>query len=349
MSIDSIDDEFGRGFLARYFAGECSREDVRRFERWVAEQPEREELVDQLRTAWRLFGEMEQEPQAFDTQVAWAKLSGGMDSQVRPTQPPVLQLIVNRESSVARAVRRVAVAATLLLAVGAGSWLMLRERFTAAAAPAQLREVATRPGQRADVYLSDGTRVTLGAVSRLRFSAPLGKTSRDVYLEGEAVFEVTHDPKWPFLVRTAHAVTEDLGTRFGIRSYLADSVVSVAVAEGKVALRRDREPGTVLGPGDLGRLTADGRLETQRGAPLEPYLAWADGRLVFANTPLSEVLPQLARWHDLDVRVRGLSADTLFLTATFTTESTDELLRYIALVLDIRYERRGRAVTFHAK
>jgi transmembrane sensor len=173
--------------------------------------------------------------------------------------------------------------------------------------------------------------------------------SRDVYLEGEAVFEVKHDPKWPFLVRTAHAVTEDLGTRFDLRAYPADSVVTVAVAEGKVALRRDHGPGTVLGAGDLGRLTADGRLETQHGASLEPYLAWTDGRLAFANTRLSDVLPQIARWHDLDIRVRGLSADTLFLTATFTTESTDELLRYIALVLDIRYERQGRTVTFYAK
>jgi ferric-dicitrate binding protein FerR (iron transport regulator) len=209
--------------------------------------------------------------------------------------------------------------------------------------------VATRRGERAEVYLSDGTRVTLGAASRLRFSAPLRKTSRDVYLEGEAVFEVTHNPKWPFVVRAAHAVTEDLGTRFSMRAYPTDSVVTVAVAEGKVALRGDRESGAVLGQGDVGMLTRGGRLETQHGVPLEPYLAWADGRLVFTNTPLSDVLPQLARWRDLDVRTHGLSADTLFLTATFTTESTDELLRYIALTLDVRQERRGRTVTFHAK
>lgn len=349
MLLESINDEFGRGFLARYFAGECSRIELRRFEQWLAEQPARQELVDQLRAAWRAFGEMPQESQPFDTQAAWAKVSDGIGHQVRSSQAPVLRLTVNRQTAASRTVRRAAVAATLLLAFGTGSWAVLRERVADPAVASQMREVATRPGQRAEVYLSDGTRVTLGAASRLRFSAPLGKTSRDIYLEGEAIFEVIHDPKWPFFVRTAHAVTEDLGTRFGMRAYAADSMVTVAVTEGKVALGRDRQPGAVLGPGDLGRLTASGRLETRRGVPLDEYLGWADGRLVFTDTPLSDVLPQIARWHDIDVRVRGLSADTLFLTATFTTESADELLRYIALTLDVGYERRGRIVTLYAK
>lgn len=337
----SIDDEFDRGFLARYFAGGCTREETQRFERWTAHHPERQVLVGQLRDAWQAFGDMEQE--AFDTTAAWAKL----DDQIRvePRANPPLRLVIPRESTARRIARRLAIAASLMLTIGVGSWLAQRNRGVAG----PMREITSRPGQRADVYLSDGTHVILGAASRLRFASPLGKASRDIYLEGEALFEVKHDAKSPFFVRTAHAVTEDLGTKFSVRAYAADSLVTVAVAEGKVALRRDSEAGTILGAGDLGTMTARGQLATHRGAALDPYLAWADGQLVFANARLRDVLPQLARWYDLDVRTTGLSPDTLFLSATFTTESTDDMLRNVALTFGIRYERHGRKVTFHAR
>lgn len=328
--------------LARYLTGEASREEAEEVERWIAERPDRAVLVEQLREVRRIAGEVEQE--SYDVEAAWHKMRG--TAPAAAARPP-LRLVVDRPSAPMRVARRLAVAASLLIAVGAGTWLAVREQGGVPAESVAYREIATRPGQRADVYLSDGTHVVLAAGSRLRFPAPLAQESREVYLEGEAVFEVTHNEDWPFLVRTAHGVTEDLGTKFSMRAFPADSTVTVAVVEGMVALRRDREPGAVLRPGDLGRLTADGRLETERGVALDRYFAWAEGRLVFTDTPLSEVLPELTRWYDLHVELADPSLAARRLTITVTTESTDELLRYIALALAVRYERQGRTVTFY--
>src|SRR5207253_457823 len=87
------------------------------------------------------------------------------------------------------------------------------------APPVPAREYVTAPGQRLAVSFSDGSRVLLGVASRLRVPRDYGVRTRAVELEGEAYFVVRHDPAHPFLVRTAHGTTEDLGTEFDVRAY----------------------------------------------------------------------------------------------------------------------------------
>src|SRR5206468_9531820 len=95
-----------------------------------------------------------------------------------------------------------------------------------------------------------------------RFPAQFGQV-RDVYLDGEAFFEVAHDARRPFAVHTARAVARDLGTRFNVRAYRDAADVVVAVAEGAVALKSSQRlaaDSVVLRQADVGRARPDGRL-----------------------------------------------------------------------------------------
>jgi len=178
-----------------------------------------------------------------------------------------------------------------------------------------------------------------------------------VFLEGDAYFVVTHDPKRPFAVHTAYGTATDLGTRFGVRAYPSDSVLDVVVEEGKVSLsvRRDTRPpdsppdSLVLTPGDLGRVTAAGRLTVEHVVALAGHLAWTEGRLEFRDTPLREVVVQLARWYDLEVRLADTGVGRRRLTASFKDEAAPEVLRLIAASLDLRVDRRGGAITLRSK
>ena len=105
-------------------------------------------------------------------------------------------------------------------------------------------------GQQANLDLSDGTRVVLSPESHLRipgdFAAPGGR--REVTLEGEAYFAVTHDSLRPFVVHKAHGSAEDLGTAFIVSAYPETEGTRLAVREGQVALReRIHRPGGTLG------------------------------------------------------------------------------------------------------
>src|SRR2546430_1641005 len=166
-----------------------------------------------------------------------------------------------------------------------------------------MREFATARGRRAAIELADGTRIVLSVDSKLRVPADYGEMLRAVYLEGEAYFAIAHDAAKPFAVHAGQGVIWDLGTRFGVRAYADEQDVEVVVADGKVRVRaagsRD-SAGQVVSEGELSRLDHTGVPSLPRRVDTRRYLAWTAGRLAFQDTPLGVVLPQLARWDDVD-------------------------------------------------
>jgi transmembrane sensor len=214
------------------------------------------------------------------------------------------------------------------------------------------REYLTRPAQRADFHLKDGTHVLLGVASRLVVPAAFGTGDREVFLEGEAYFDVRHDAASKFLVHTATAVTEDIGTAFVVRAYPADSGAQVAVAEGRVVLHSGTAPdghGTLLSRGQVGKTDRGGPVSVLDAGDLAPYLGWTEGRLVFKDAPLREALPRLSRWFDLDFTLSDSSLGSRRLTASLGDQPTPEMLDLLALSLGVRLERRGDRVTLYAR
>jgi hypothetical protein len=96
------------------------------------------------------------------------------------------------------------------------------------AASALLHQIATETGQRASVTLSDGSHVTVGGASRIRVAPTFGRT-REVYLDGEAFFEVAHDASRPFIVRAARGTARAVGTKFNIDAYYSSPELAVLV------------------------------------------------------------------------------------------------------------------------
>jgi transmembrane sensor len=218
----------------------------------------------------------------------------------------------------------------------------------APAAPAPMQVVTAPRGQRVDFHLPDGTRVLLSAGSTVRRLADFTRGPRDVELEGEAYFEVTHDASRPFTVRARELVATDLGTAFAVRAYPEDARARVVVRSGQVALRAAAAPSAperVIAPGQLGRLAPDGSpiVEVADTARL---FAWTDGWLVIDDVPLRDALPQLSRWYDLDFRLADSSIADIRLAANLKNQPTDDALTVLALGLGLRAERHGRVVTF---
>jgi len=322
-----LDDERLYVLLERYLAGDASAGEAQAVREWLAEGPPAEHaaLLEDLRLIRRVGAD-----RVPDTSVegAWAKAS----KSLRPSRRFLMAVIA---------------AAAVVVAV-VGGWAVLGR------APAW-REVSTAVGHRTVVRLRDGTQITLAPKSRLRYTADYGKAQRDVYLDGEAYFQVTLDTRHPFRVHTARSITEDLGTAFVVRAYVEQPTTEVVVAEGRVALwradtsqtsaaleaRPDARPGLVLAARDLGRLDADGGVTLRRGIDVARQLAWTSGVLAFDGAPLRDVVLTLGRWYNVDVHLE--SADSALgarrLTATFTNESIDRVVERIALTLGLRVER----------
>jgi transmembrane sensor len=277
-------------------------------------------------------------------------------------------------------VRRAAAALVLAGGLGTAVWYLgARRPEPPPAVAAIMKTVATSAGQRATLTLSDGTRVTLGVASTLHYPADLTGAARTVELDGEAYFEVRHDARRPFVVRTAHAVARDIGTRFVVRAYSDLPNTDIVVTDGVVELRAARpavQPadakraivqrpgshtalattegsgrdagGVLLGPADRGRIDARGKIHRMSGVDTTSALAWARGELVFNDTPLRAVVTELRRWYDADITVGDDVVAARPLTASFDNEPLDVVLKALTTATGTRAVRHGTTITIAA-
>lgn len=346
------DDDFDR--LARLLAGEGDAHERAETERWAALDPARAAALEAMRVAWRTpLPEFR-----VDVNAAWGSLS----SRIRHAEGARPRLVVSRGGSGAGTKPRwwrdgarlfqVAAAAVVLI----GGALVLPRLRSAGDVPeagmlAAASSVTTSAGERRTLRLPDGSLVTLGVSSTLRAREGYGEGPREVELTGEAFFTVTHDEAHPFRVIVNGTVVEDLGTEFAVRSYGTSAPIRVAVASGSVAVRRGTTADTavVLSPRDVATIAGSGEVAVQRGVNVEPFTAFASGRLIFTDAPLSDVADELVRWYGVEVRIADRALLERHLTSTFEGESLDEVLRIIGMTLDVRYSRNGNAVEFSEK
>jgi transmembrane sensor len=322
--------------LDRHLAGNASPDEERAVREWIAADPTRAAFLRELRRVHGTGG-----AEQWDTDAAWAKLSARVKGATRSP----LRVTPSRPWYTTTPAR---IAAALLLTAGTyATWQVVKpseEQRTA------MRELVTPHGQRATATLGDGSRVILNAGSRLRYPADFSRGPRDVHLEGEAYFEVTHHGARPFRVHAHDGVAHDLGTRFTVRAYPELRRVDVVVTEGRVSLRRDQPTATdsvVLESGQLGRLTASGPPAVVTDVDITAYVGWTAGSLVLEGLTLEEALPQLERWFDVEIRVADRALASRRIYARFRDETLTQVLDALSLALGARYERTGRVVTLH--
>ena len=192
---------------------------------------------------------------------------------------------------------------------------------------APVREVITQSGRNAIVRLPDGSTVVLGVGSRLRYATTFDRSERDVYLDGEAFFTVTHANGWPFVVHAGDISARVLGTRFSVRRYASDTVARVVVAQGRVTVRR-----AVLKAGDAIMAWPGGASTITHGVNVKQELAWTDGGLRFRETPLSVAIPKLERSFGIVVSVDDSTLLAEPITVSLESESPRDALQIVAAI-----------------
>jgi transmembrane sensor len=328
--------------LIRLIEGDCSPDEAAAIQAWVAADPKRGELLNELRAVWLLTGTGKR---TWDVASARRRLIRAYNARPAEQQPSALPAAAARNPWRDTLVwtRRVALASCV------AAFAIILDAKLRPGEEAPEREYVTSRGQRATVSLVDGTRVLLSVDTKLRVQRGYGTRGRGVELEGEAYFIVRRNDMRPFVVRTARGTARDLGTEFAVRDYRREPYLQLVVAEGTVELFNNtpNDSGAkvdTLRPRD--RATIDDRyhMTVVSDVPLEPYVSWTRGRLVFDDEPLSAVTARLERWYDLQIAVADPSLGGERVTISFETESADEALSALAKVLDVRMTRTGRSV-----
>lgn len=165
--------------------------------------------------------------------------------------------------------------------------------------PVLMHEIQTPKGGYYQLILPDSSKVWLNAASTIRFPSRFAANKREVYLEGEGYFDVTHHPEAPFTVKTAKQTTRVLGTKFNINAYADVEEDWVTLIEGSVEATSLTQEKVLMKPGYQAKIGQ--RIAYAKVDHAADFAAWRSGDFFFDNTPLKQVLHMLGRWYNLDV------------------------------------------------
>jgi hypothetical protein len=168
-------------------------------------------------------------------------------------------------------------------------------------------------GKRSEIVLADGSKVWVNSGSKLIFPASfLGKT-REVYLEGEAIFEVTHNKQQPFIVKTDNQSIEVLGTVFNVSNYTDDDAIYTILKSGSIQLSYkdnsiiNKAAVFKITPNTLATYNKIDRKINTKTVEVEKYFSWRDGVFIFKNDSLKSIMKKIARYYNVDVVINDES------------------------------------------
>lgn len=353
---------------------ETTAADRREFLAWVVRSPERISAyleIERLMTVLR--GEAVHWPEIpAETLIRTARASTEPvalmrpDASTHPPHPPQRSSAERLQRPPrARARARIAAAAVVVLAAAFACWQWL---------PGGAQVYRTRPGEQRSILLADGSRVTLNSASTVEVD--LRKHRRVIHLlQGEALFQVTHDPAWPFDVHADGAVVRAIGTEFNVdlrRAHEAD----VTVLEGRVAVMSAAQasmpvrprvftfssgraphvrPALERFPAPAGALilgAAQQVLITARGvgAPrpvrdLAATTAWTHQQLVFEHRPLGEVVDELDRDGNQRIVIASAALRARQVTGVIELNHPGSLLEFLSGVPGVLIHREPDGTT----
>ena len=190
--------------------------------------------------------------------------------------------------------------------------------------------------------LADRTKVWLNSKSELRFPARFAGGEREVYLQGEAFFDVTSDAAQPFVVHLSGGKITVLGTRFNVTDY-ADEPLSAVLTEGRIGFTSAGGEEVRLQPSD--RLeVAGGQMKVEQVDTLL-YMSWVNKMFVFDGQTLEEIMRTLARWYDMDFTFASEDLKGIRLSGRLNRYRDIRMLLYTyEQTAGIRFDIQGRHI-----
>jgi ferric-dicitrate binding protein FerR (iron transport regulator) len=333
MKVTMSNDEFIQ-LVTKVLANEATEPERIQFTT-LLERKEFSQLFTQLRLQWENAQDSPDRAQ-FDSANGLHLLA----KKIQKHEPTFVLPETDRNDSLFRSRLWLAVAFVLLILLPTGIFYFIQTTRNPSSEVVWDSQ-STLMGEKSILTLLDGTRITLNAGSTIRFRKATDMHVREVYLEGEAYFDVSHDDTKPFVVHAQHVSTEVLGTKFNISAYADDKEIVVSLVEGKIKVSEGRTAtsngGVILQPmQQLAYHKSDGFVTIEEFGLLET-IGWKDDKLVFKNVPLENILVKLERRFGVTFELTDKQHGKRKITADFETESIQTVAEVLKKLTGLNY------------
>ncbi len=232
-------------------------------------------------------------------------------------------------------------------------------------------DIVTTRGTKSKIILPDGTKVWLNADTRLNFDKKFNGALREVYLDGEAFFDVAKNKDRPFIVHTSDIDIRVLGTAFNVKSYKEEATIEATLIHGSIQVTKQKEciPKIILSPNEklvfnklIGKV-----VESPDHLPMgkekeAQYLvskiainesndssivetAWIHNRLLFDGDTFKELAIKMERWFDVQIKFENAEVANYRLRGAFEDETIGEALKALQQIANFKFTVKDKTVT----
>tara|TARA_R110002049_G_scaffold58385_2_gene158872 strand:+ start:5391 stop:6524 length:1134 start_codon:yes stop_codon:yes gene_type:complete len=362
--------------ITKYLLGNATEEEVEQIFQWIDDSPENKKVFIQFKKAWALGAKSDE-----DSQLAWEELESKLDySKTKPRfsglikYAAILVLLVgsgffltqHKSNSNLPVIDKNAIT----LQLGNGNIQIITEDRESTIVDKKGKLVGTQKGNVLNyksvvndltsfepiyneltipygktfkLVLSDGTIIHLNAGSSIKYPVKfIEGAHREVFLKGEAFFDVVKNANQPFIVNINELNVRVLGTKFNVSSYPEEQNINTVLVEGSVALHdKDGEYNTstafLLEPGYKGEWNSDSKETIMSKVDTDEYTSWIEGRMVFRNVPFKIIRKKLERKYNVSIKNNNKILEERTYNAVFDIESIEQVLRTLNEIYPIEY------------
>lgn len=348
MSYDnySVNDFVMDGSFKKWVKDPQSEEGVY-WKEWILQNPDKKELIDEARQIILYMNFKTHSLSKNDVNSLWQKLDRRIEEreylltiQKHSIKKPIMRVFSNY--------RRLAAVFIGLLLLSTSLFFVLQNNNTT--------EYITQYGETKTLLLPDSSTVTLNANSTIKYKSEWnGDEPREVWLKGEAFFSVVHTTNdQEFIVNTSDLDVEVLGTEFNVSNRTRGTEVVLNSGKVKISLPAfgkngktdNRTKKIFMSPGELVGYSKEEEKITKKEVDTERYSAWRKNKLIFEDTPISEIAQILEDNYGLEIIIKDSSLINRKFTATYPADNVDVLLNALSKSFSIKISQTGNRVVF---
>lgn len=203
-------------------------------------------------------------------------------------------------------------------------------------------------GKRSNILLADGTQVWLNSGSKLVYPAHFSENKREVFLEGEAYFEVSTDKSKPFFVKTENFEVKVLGTKFGVQAYQNESNQNTVLLEGKVSLSTGKgifAEEYELQPNQKASVSGqDNVISIADVRDAHSYIAWVHGYLNLEDENFQGLVNRISRYYNLEIEINTTVPNRRLSGKLDLKDDPKRILDGLSKIYQVTYEQKGEKI-----
>lgn len=311
--------------IARYLAGECNQDEKQEVLKWIENHPEE---MAELSSIWEQMPINDFNP---DVEAALISVNRRIEVNTRKHSKKMILWICSTAAAIALII--------------SGIWWSKMQESTGDIFGGPVLALETKEKESIEFILPDGSKVWLNHLSSLKYPEEFSENKREVYLEGEAFFDIAPDASKPFIIHANKTQTRVVGTSFGVKALKETDEVVVTVATGIInfSVQGKTNEYIELKKGEQGVCKLEKKkLEKKEVSDLN-FLAWKTKIFTFKDTPIQEVAKMVGEIYLTPITVDSSITD-LKITSTFDQLDLDEIIQIIEITLGINAETKDDGI-----